>query len=286
MSALTKMLIVLQLICSLILAVLLMFGVSKLDDYKKVADTANAAKIGLQASVTAQQMQSAAAQQAVATAQGAAKDAEMHSTQEAAAHQADNSKNEAMIADLNAKNAQLSDQNAALTTANSSAAASIAAKDQELANLRPEVSKKTQENAELSKAASEYKNQLNAAENAIKRLQEQLAQAQGPGGGGATMPGGNASGQVAQLSNGATSGTSVNAKISEVAQSAGKTLIQIPLGTRDGVQVNTRLFIYRDNKYLADAVIQRVTPDQSVAAVVNAAGIAVQAGDMVSTLGQ
>jgi len=96
-------------------------------------------------------------------------------------------------------------------------------------------------------------------------------------------------GQVQMLTSGNTNSAAaqVNAAISNVGNDKGRTLIEFPLGTRDGIQQNTRLFIYRGNNYVADATVERTTPDTSVAVVVTPkGGQSVQKGDIVSTLGQ
>jgi hypothetical protein len=100
-------------------------------------------------------------------------------------------------------------------------------------------------------------------------------------GGAAIQP--NEAGTVASLA--VQTPAVINGKISDVKPTVGRTLIELPLGTRDGVRKDTRFMIYRGNTYVADAVVVgNPEPDKSVAAVdANSvkAGETVQKGDMV-----
>ena len=60
--------------------------------------------------------------------------------------------------------------------------------------------------------------------------------------------------QVVALSASNQTRAPINAKISNIAQSAGRTLIELPLGTRDGIQNGTKLMIYRNTGYVGEAV--------------------------------
>ena len=79
----------------------------------------------------------------------------------------------------------------------------------------------------------------------------------------------------------------MNTQISDVASANGRTLIEMPLGTCDGIQVGTKVYVYRSNGYVGDATVQTVSQAQSVAVVMSTkAGETVQKGDLVSTTGQ
>jgi len=73
-----------------------------------------------------------------------------------------------------------------------------------------------------------------------------------------------------------------------VQQTSGRTRVELPLGSRDGISENTPLFIYRGQTgYVADAVVERVTPTASVAVVTKTReGQTVQTGDTISTIGK
>ena len=56
------------------------------------------------------------------------------------------------------------------------------------------------------------------------------------------------------------SAAKVNAAVKKTTTSAGRTLIEMPLGTRDGLALNTKLYVYRSTGYVADAVIELPPP--------------------------
>jgi hypothetical protein len=284
MSPLTKMLIVLQLVFSLVTSVVLTLYVSKQQNYKETVVNEVSARIAAQAMATAAQAKVATLEQQLSGMQSTLNQVQSGRATEQQAAAAAAAKADADLLAARSQISQLSNQNTSLTAANAAAAASVAVKDTELGVLRPQVADYMAKNADLYRAKNEADNQLRAAEMAIKKLQEQLVQ--GTTGGGATAAEGSTGAQVTSLSN-AASNARVNAKISRIANGAGGTLVQMPLGTRDGVQVNTRVFIYRGATYIADAVVQRVTPDESVAQILNPRpGVNVQEGDMVSTIGR
>jgi len=85
------------------------------------------------------------------------------------------------IAGLAAKAAELTNAQAgvtALTTSNQTMTDTVGKLNGELEALRQQVPVLTQQAAELSRLNNEYKTGLEAAQNAIRRLQEELAEAQ------------------------------------------------------------------------------------------------------------
>jgi hypothetical protein len=65
---------------------------------------------------------------------------------------------------------------------------------------------------------------------------------------------------------------------------AGSTLIEMPLGARDGVRKGTQFTVSRGGSFIADAVVETVTPDASVAATKNVkSGETVKVGDIVTS---
>ncbi len=284
MSALTKMLIVLTLVFSLVTSVVLVLGVSKMDPYKSQADDANTARIALSASLA-----EANRQGALQTAALSDKDKQVALANEAKAA-AESGRNlekaqlEADILGLKSQIATLTATGASQTAANGTLSATNSALTNELQTVRPMVAKGNTENQELTRALNEANNQLRAAEQAIRKLQEQQVAGTGPSGAVAPM---GSEGQVATMGGTASATGKVNGQISEVNTSTGSTIIGLPLGTRDGIEPNTKLLIYRGNGYVGDAVVQRATPDESVALVVSTKqGAVVQKGDLVSTVGQ
>jgi hypothetical protein len=182
----------------------------------------------------------------------------------------------------NAKNAQtLSALNQSSASVESLTKQS-AAKDEEIRRLAPENVTLIQRNAELTRTNNELQTALRFAEQSIRKLQEAVAAAETKGGSAA---GASEVGNVASLSASSQAPAQVNGKVTSVTPTAGRTLLQLPLGTRDGLKKGTRLIVYREQTgYIADAVVETAAPDESVAAVdakTVKRGETVRAGDMV-----
>jgi len=280
LSTLTKIFIVLQLICSVAVSVILVFGVSRLQNYRQDVDAANARAVAAQASYQKGQndIQLAQAQAAEASQKMTAQLNDLSKSNNDLTTK--NGQLSSQIGALEARNAQQQNSISQLTSSIDSQNSLLAAKDKELSDLRPENASLIQKNAELNRVNNELSTQQRFAEQAIRKLQEQLASnATGPG---AAAPAEGNGGQVASLSSAASG--AINAKITQVSQSAGHTLVEMPLGDRDGIKVNTRFTIYRNSGYVGDAVVQKVFPDTSVAQVtVVRPGDTVKQGDLVTT---
>lgn len=165
--------------------------------------------------------------------------------------------------DLNTAQASVT----ALTTANQAMTDALGKLNAELAGLRKDVPVLTQQNAELNRKNNEYQTGLEAAQNAIRRLQEELAAAQQPA--PAKAPTTSSEGGP-----GAGAGTPtlsavvpINGTVTRVDTMNGRTFVTLSLGKRDGVQENFRFTLYRGNSYVGDAVVRKVSPDQAVAEV-------------------
>ena len=156
----------------------------------------------------------------------------------------------------------------------------LAEKVKEVDDIRPRVSTLLTQNSELGRANNDLQNQLQSAELAVRKLQEQIASSDNtkPG---AAAPGAETSNQVTSLSAGNQASAQINGTVTGVELSAGRTLVGTGLGSRDNVKVDTHFAIYRDNKFIADAVVIRVTPNESVAAIKSSKpGETVQPGDL------
>jgi uncharacterized protein YlxW (UPF0749 family) len=278
------MFIVLQLVFALAVSVLLVLMVSKSENYKSQVESTNIKNVAMAATNLKSETEKTAAQAKLSDVQAqlnAATNKLNTATADAAA-----AASKAETANLELQNqivalrSQITSLNAAISTATSS----IAAKDKELDTLRPQVADLTTKYNEIYRAKNEADNQLRATEQAIRKLQEIIAQAPAGGAGSAAPTGGQV--QVLSASSVAAAGK-VNGRISNFSTSLGKTLIEMPLGTRDGIQVGTKVFVYRATGYVGDATVTRVTPDQSVATIDSTKpGETVQMGDLVSTTGQ
>ena len=188
--------------------------------------------------------------------------------------------------DLDKANASLAEETNKVKTLSLTVAAqeqAIASKDSELTNTRPQLTDAVKKKSEMERALNEKTNQYDLAVKALRATQEELqvvreklAQAQQQQKSGAA-------GSENPAITAAPSAPKMNGKVSEVKPIGDKLFVTLALGSRDGVVVGNRFVIYRDNKYVGDAIIQRVTVDQSVG-VVNPLnpGVSVQAGDLVS----
>jgi vacuolar-type H+-ATPase subunit I/STV1 len=283
LSTLTKILVVLQLVFSLVVAVVLVFGTAHLENYRAEVDAAHMQTVAAQASLAKSQNDVAVANAQVADANSRLTSA----TDELKKQNNDLATKLAQVSSergaLEARNAQQQSSISQLTSSLDSDAKLIAAKDTELSQLRPENVSLVQKNAELNRVNNDQSTSNRLAEQAIRKLQEQLATTETGGKSGATGPGASSDMGVASLS-ASPANAQINAKISSIAPSAGHTLIEVPLGTRDGVKVNTALRIYRNSGYVGDAVVQSVFADSSVARVtIVKPGDTIKVGDLVMT---
>jgi len=288
LSGLTKIFIVLQLVFSLVVAVLLVLMVSKLEPYKSLVDQANAGRIGAQAALAAAN-EDIAAKNAQLTKLQSDMQNTLAESQRVSTDQL--AKISGLTQDKQAsdvKAAQAQTQLVSLTNAIATLKDLLAEKDRQLNEYTPRVAQLTQQYNEVYRTNNELQNQLRGAEQTIRKLQEQIAQGPATTGaaGGGMATGNDSNAQVASLSS--SSGQNkgpINARITDIRQSAaGRTMIALPLGTRDGIKEGTRLAIYRGNTYLGDAAVQTVTPDQSAAAVIGPVKEPIQQGDLVMTV--
>jgi hypothetical protein len=284
LSTLTKILVVLQLVFSLIVAVVIVFGVSRLENYRAQVDASHMQMVAAQASLAKSQNDVAVADAQVADANSrlaSATDELKKQNNDLATKLAEVSSERGA---LEARNAQQQSSISQLTSSIDSQNKLIAAKDTELASLRPENISLVQKNAELNRVNNDQSTANRLAEQAIRKLQEQLATSETmPGKAGAMGTSDNGDSGVASLS-ASPANAQINAKISSIAPSAGHTLIEVPLGTRDGVKVNTALRIYRNSGYVGDAVVQSVFADSAVAQVtIVKPGDSIKVGDLVMT---
>jgi chromosome segregation ATPase len=280
LSGLTKIFIVLQLVCSLVLSVLIVLLVSRQEPYKAQLEQANTGRIALQATIAHLQLEVADRDATLAKAQKDLAD--------------EIAKNQRGSADLSTRLAQaeqarltgeserarLQQQNTSLANSIETLKNLISEQNKALEDLRPRVAKLIEENAQYGRNNNDLQNQLAAAEQAIRKLQEQIAQSEAaPRNNGAAAPaGGN---QVANLS---ANAAAINGRVTDVLQQAGRTLIEMNLGTRDGVKQNQRFAVYRNNSYIGEAQVNRVTADASVAIITTTKqGETVQRNDVIQS---
>jgi len=265
--------------------VLLVLMVSKSENYKSQVESSNIKNVALAATNLKSEAEKTAAQAKLSDLQAQLNAATNKLNTMTADAAAAASKAETTNLELQNQIVALRSQITSLNAAISTATSSIAAKDKELDGLRPQVADLTTKYNEIYRAKNEADNQLRAAEQSIRKYQEIIAQTPAPGGAGSAAPMGDQV-QVLRASSVAAAGK-VNGRISGILPSLGKTLIEMPLGTRDGIQVGTKIFVYRASGYVGDATVTRVTPDQSVATIDSTKqGETVQMGDLVSTTGQ
>jgi chromosome segregation ATPase len=281
LSGLTKIFIVLQLVFSVAISVLLVLMVSHQENYKGMVDSATSSSVALRATVAHDQETISALNASLADKDRQNQSSQAQSQQQLADLTTKNASLQQQVASLTASNAQVQTNLASLTATVTTQQEIIKQQSSELTNLRPQVAELTLKNADLNRANNDATNQNRAAEQAIRRLQEQIATAPTTGSGAAAPTEG---GQVARFSASSQTPVQINGTVSDLDQAAGRTLIETKLGARDGVRVNTRFAIFRDNKYVGDAVVERVLPGESVAVVVSTKpGESVQKGDIVQS---
>ena len=279
MSALTKIFIVLQLVCSLVVAVVLVGALKTQKNYK---DDADAAHMALKAA------QAVSVKLSNDTAMVRADVDRLNQELRVAKGSADQK-----ISDLikqkgdveierDAARAQISVEGnkvAQLTAANESLAKENARVSEEIRKLAPENAKLIMQNAELARANNEATTQLKYAEQTIRKLQEALTTAEATKG-GAVMT--NSSNTVAMLST--QTPALINGKVVQSHISSGRTLVEVGLGARDGVKQGARYVISRNGTFVAEAVVEKVTPDASVAVTTDNVkrGETIMAGDLVT----
>jgi hypothetical protein len=283
LSSLTKILIVLQLVFALVCSVLLVLMVSKQENYKTTADGMNTRVVGLAAQLVAKQTELTASDAAKANALKQASDATSRADQAETELTTLQKKLDATSLELKGQIANLEAKNTELTAASAAALESLKAKDAELDKLRPQIAELAKKYGESNQALSEANNQLRAATNAIRQLQEQLTTAGGAGA-GAVAPL-NSENQITTYAAVTGSTTPVNGKITAVENTAGRTLVELPLGTRDGLHKGSKLYVYRSTGYVGELEVETITPDQSIASVSGVKpGETVQKGDLVATV--
>jgi hypothetical protein len=279
-SVLTKVFIVLQLVFSLALAVLVIFTLGSIQNYRKQVESSQVAQIAAAANAVQLQNELTLLQSKADAAMSQAK--------------ADAANDQNTIAGLKTDMAKLQRESdvvsseAATDKANLTAAVlsvsgltdQIKARDTELSSARPQVLKLTAENADLNRTNASLQTQLDSADKAIRTLQEEIAKSStstAPAGTQANA-GTQMEGQTATLAAAAP----VNGKVTDVQAHDGRTFITLSLGERDKVEPNTRFTVFRGDTYVGDAVVTKATIDQSVAVVtITKPGEAVKTDDMV-----
>jgi hypothetical protein len=279
LSSLTKIFIVLQLVCALVLSVMVVMLVARQEPYRAMVDAEHLKAASAQAALQAKTNEVEALLQQQKTANDERTRVATAAAQENDRLKTDLAQRKIELDTANAKVASLTSALQQGSAANESMTRQLAAKDEEIRRLAPENVSLIQKNAELTRANNELSTQARFHEQAIRKLQEQLASTETKG--GATGPASEAN-TVASLS---VAAAQINAKITSVTPTAGRTLLELPLGTRDGVKQGTRLIVYREpGGYVADAVVEKAGIAESVAAVDSKSlkkGETVRAGDMV-----
>jgi len=279
LSALTKIFIVLQLVCSLVVAVVLVVALKNQENYKKNAESEYTARLQAQAGVQALNNTIAAKQadldrlnQELRIAKGSADQKISDLIKQKGDVEIERDSARAQITVEGNKVAQL-------TAANESLAKENARVSEEIRRMAPENAKLISQNAELARANNEATTQLQYAEKTIRKLQEALATAEATKGGASVT---STAGSVAMLS--AQTPAQINGKVTQSMESAGRTLVEVGLGARDGMKEGARLVISRNGTFVAEAVIEKVTPDASVAVTTDnvVKGATIMKGDLAT----
>lgn len=281
MSILTKVFIVLQLVFSIVVAVMVVMVSGPVQQYKQQVTNAQSGRLAAQAETLVYQNDAATVRSTLNTVK-ADSQAHVDAAQKAADQaRADLVTKQGRLDVLEAQVDEFNKNMTRLTSTNAAQKDQIATLLTELTTMRADYNRVIPQNAELNRKASELANQLDAAQKAIRTLQEELATSQAkpeaPKAGATAAGTGTA---VAQLSVGTPTSIQINGKVQSVETLNGKTFVTLSLGSRDGVAIGNRFLVYRDNTYVGDVVIQRVTPDQTVG-VVTISKSAVKESDLV-----
>jgi hypothetical protein len=265
LSILTKVFIVLALVCSLTLSVFVILTLSQQEKYRTALQSESVAKVGAQAMLAKMEADRNNYRDALDRLRTERLTSDSNYQAQIRNLQNTIATSEREIAtkgnDLN--NAQASVT--ALTTANQAMTDTLGKLNTELAQLRQDVPVLTQRNAELNRHNNELQTGLDSAQNAIRRLQEELAEAQQPQ--PQKTPTTGAQGPSETTTPTLSALVPINGKVERVDTQNGRTFLTLSIGKRDSIQENYRFTIYRGNSYIGDAVVRKVAVDQSVAEV-------------------
>jgi len=285
-SGLTKIFIVLATVFSLALSVLLMLFISKQDSYKSQLDAANAARLAALATAGHGNAQFTSLQAQLTAAQDQARTAEQNFQKAKNDAIAEIAQRDTRIQTLEKNNQLQGSQLANASDASKTQANLIAQYSKQIDDLTPKVTELIQRNAELARRNNDLENANRSAEQAIRKLQEEITAKGSTGGAGTGTSGATASmnGQVTPLNDVRAMSGAINGQITDLQQHAGRTYIETPLGTRDGLKPGAVLAVYRGNTYLGDARVENVTASESVSVITTVKqGETIQKGDLVMT---
>jgi hypothetical protein len=282
LSILTKVFIVLQTVFALVLAPLVIVFVGQQDNYKKDLSSANLAKVAAQVQVTK------AGKDISALTESFNKLAADNNNQTASLKREVDDR-DAKISGLEREKdsfaLKASEADIALKQTISSVDALktlLTSRDKEVSEIRPRLVDLTQKAEDVNRKNGELLIEVEQAKKAIRTLQEALVSAQQRG----PATGINQAGQQVTQAAAPTIAAPnvVNGRVNQVQEINGKVYLTMSLGGRDGVQSGTKFVISRGSNFVADAVVERVAPDQSVA-VVTLSQAAIQVNDVVSSNG-
>jgi len=282
LSILTKVFIVLQTVFALVLAPLVIVFVGQQDNYKKDVEKANLAKVAAQVQVTK------AGKDISALTESFNKLAADNNNQTASLKREVDDR-DAKISGLEREKdsfaLKASEADIALKQTISSVDALkslLTSRDKEVSEIRPRLVDLTQKAEDVNRKNGELLIEVEQAKKAIRTLQEALVASQQRG----PATGINQAGQQVTQAAAPTivAPNVVNGRVNQVQELNGKVYLTMSLGGRDGVQNGTKFVISRGSNFVADAVVERVAPDQSVA-VVTLSQAAIQVNDVVSSNG-
>jgi hypothetical protein len=293
MSTLTKIFIILQLVFSLTLSVMVALWVGSQPKYKEQVEAQARMTMAAQAALAREEYISNARSNAVAqlTAalqadQNANKQRLLDSANALAAKERETADLNARINEIDATNRQYAATIQSLKDQYTTVSTQLTAlqndnlkqlrRSEELARINESV---TTERDALLKSLSKTQEELKAVTNLYDDVKNHPAAGAGAGsaGGGSIVDG-----SVTPLVK-----TTVNAAVTKVDETNGKTSFALPLGKRDGMQNGQRLIISRNNSYIGDAIVVSTNVDALVAQVdILKRGETVHAGDIVSVQGK
>ncbi len=283
MNTLTKIFVVLQLVLALVLAVLVVLFAYKQPNYKEQLQVEQKSRIAAAAALAQQETQNtallrklAAARRAAARQAGALQSQIINLEGQVAGDQTE-------IAQIKAAKCQMGTNVSLLTNTVHSLNKQVADETAQLNTLRPSLLRYINENAQLNRRVDQLTDERDAARKTIQTLQESivalnhklvLAAAK------TTVSPQRAVNLRTMI--GTPTPVRVNGIIRRVRTFDGRTYVSTSLGRRDGIHKGTRLTIYRDHKYIGDAIVQRVDTTESVGVVtLQAPGAKIDTADLV-----
>lgn len=291
MSVLTKALVVVVTILSVLLVALVVPFVANQQAYKKQLDAARQAELAASTRARIAQQQADAAQETRAALVAQYEAASNNLTATLARLQTQLSEAQAAVAGQAAELAQSKADQSRLAATNQQIAGMLDASRSELTERRQKMVDLELRLIESNDRVNQLTSQMETADVSIRRLREDLAQRDQTiadyEGRIAKLPQDVRDQMLAQASTAAgpfMPQTAIFGQVSRVDNLAGDTFVQLDIGQRDNVAQNMKFVVFRGEQFLGTLVVTLVDQDSAVGRVTLQQG-PIQSGDSVRTGG-